>query len=195
MPGSAPLSDVEWIHEPPHAERRGALREAAARLDPPLRILAEDVLGEHTRIDWIATDPAGAIVAVLIGEPGADLALVARGLAQAAWVRARVRDWVQLAPAAGLHPDAPVRALLLAEEFGVEAVAAAEAAGPDVLLARFRCLGGNGRIRALVEPLGAQPPSPGHPTAPPAHVRGAPFRSGLTDADLDLRPEEIREFE
>jgi hypothetical protein len=116
---------------PPPEQRRRALRDALGALVPGWRPLAENVLGADARIDWVGRDVDGRCVIALVGSAGGDLALVAEGLAQRAWVAARVADWAQLAPEAGLRPSSEVSVVLLAPSFRPAAIEAARAAaGP-----------------------------------------------------------------
>ena len=92
-----PESDLRYVAALPRPELRNALRRAQA-FDPPLRILAEDVLGADSSIDFVAVDPDGRVILVLIGEDGEDRELLTRAIAQRAWVRPRIRDeiWLKL---------------------------------------------------------------------------------------------------
>jgi len=192
------MSDVERCEPPPRAEFVTRVREALGELGASLRILAQDVLGADARIDLVAADPEGRVTLVLWTTGDEDLALTALGLAQRAWVAARLPDWIQLAPQLGLQAEAPVRVLLLAPDFSPTAVAAVRAADPeDIDLLRFRCFRGpsnGGRVSVVLEPVrlaGASRPAraPRRPGSPPPAAR---FRSGLSDADLDLTPDERR---
>lgn len=191
------MPDLSPAPPPPRPQ---LLRDLRARLDgaaPGLRVVAEGVLGEGFPIDFVALEPDGRVALVLVGDAGEDLELVARGLAQRAWLEPRLRDWLQLAPQLGLRPEAGVRLVLLCPDFGPESRAAARALGDAApLLATYRCVRNGGSVEPLVEALPAPaglPEAPGRPPAP----GGAPvaFRSGLSDAELDLSPDERREFE
>jgi len=193
-----PMSDLTWCEPPPRPEFVARVREALSELGASLRILAQDVLGADARIDLVAADPDGRLTLVLWTTGGEELALVSLGLAQRAWVEARLPDWIQLGPQLGLQPEARVRVLLLAPEFSATAVAAVRAADPeDIDLVRFRCFRGPGNgstVNLLLEPLrlaGTARPAggPRRPGSAPPAVR---FRSGLSDADLDLTPDERR---
>lgn len=195
------MPDLSVTRVPERDELRRQMRPRLPDLVPGLRIAAQRVLGAETSIDFVGVDAAGDAVAVLVGAPGEDLELVARGLAQRAWLAPRLADWIQLAPQLGLRPDSRTRVLLLCPEFGPEALAAASEVGPDGLwLARYRCVRSPVGPGVLLEPV-----SPGVPPAPaasedPADVGSPPaapvrFRSGLSDADLDLSPEELGDFE
>jgi hypothetical protein len=192
------MNDVEWCEPPPRAELVARVRESLGELGASLRVLAQDVLGADARIDLVAADPEGRVTLVLWTTGDEDLALVALALAQRAWVEARLADWVQLAPQLGLSPDERVRLLLLAPEFSPTAVAAVRAADvEDIDLVRLRFLrgpGNGGGARALLEPVrlaGATRPAPA-PRRPGSAPPAARFRSGLSDADLDLTPDERR---
>jgi hypothetical protein len=165
-----------------------------------LRLLAEGLLGADAAIDFVALEPGGNVVLILVGDRGQDLELVGRGLAQRAWVAARLGDWIQLAPNLGLRPDSEVRVLLLCPAFTPETRAAVEAIGAEVMaLAIFRCVEDGSGFEVLVEQLGADEAAAGdsarrpRPTAAPTEPE--PFRTGLSDADLGLTPDERREFE
>lgn len=170
------------------------LRLRAGRLWPALRVIAEEVLGADATIDWVALEPGGRAVVVLVGEVGQDLELVTRALAQRAWLAPRLRDWFQLAPRIGLRPEAGVRALALAPGFRSEALAAARSLGPEVLsLASYRCVRDGSGVSVLLEAESA--PSAAANGSGPAPVAPEPFRTGLSDLDLGLTAEESREFE
>jgi hypothetical protein len=184
------LADLRFTSSPPPDERRRALRDALGALIPGWRPLAENVLGADARIDWVGSDRDGRCVIALVGRAGDDLALVAEGLAQRAWVSARVPDWAQLAPGAGFLPGAEVTVVLLAPQFRPAAIAAARAAASAALrLTALRFVENGSGIVPLLEPIGSG-------DAADADLAGAAgFRSGLSAADLDLTPEERAEFE
>jgi hypothetical protein len=168
--------------------RRLALRRALEARAEKLRVVAENLLGAETRIDLLCVGAEGETLLVLLGEPGCDLELVARGLAQRAWVEARLPDWLQLAPQLGARPAAGVAALLLCPSFGPEAQAAARCVAADQLdLATCHFASEGAELRAFITPLA------GKATRPGAALRGepvSPFRTGLSDADLGVSPEE-----
>ena len=184
-----------WLSPaPPRRELVRELRARAGELWPALRVIAEEVLGADASIDWVALEPGGRAVVVLVGEAGQDLELVARALAQRAWLEPRIRDWLQLAPRIGLRPEAGVRALLICPVFRGEALAAARSLGPEVLsLASYRCIRDGSGVSVLLESVGLAPGASDVAEAPPPAPE--PFRTGLTDLDLGLTPEERREFE
>lgn len=168
--------------------RRRALRQALEAGPQKLRVVAEDLLGAETRIDWVALAPGGETVVVLWAEGGRDLELVARGLAQRAWVEARLPDWIQLAPGLGARREAGVAALLVCPAFGAEARAAAAAvAGSRLDLASCHFASDGAELRAWITPL--EPASAARPSAPGAEPT-AEFRTGLSDDDLGLSREE-----
>ncbi len=191
-----PESDLHYVASLPRAELRNALRRAQA-FDPPLRILAEDILGADAAIDFIGVDPGGRVVLVLIGEDGEDRELLTQALAQRAWVRPRIRDWLQLAPNLELSASAPVVVSLLCSSFSGDTLAAAADLGPEVLdLSTLRCVQNGSEATVLLERLSPRGGSPARPAsvAPPP-TGGSGFRSGLTAEDLQLTPEEISEFD
>lgn len=202
------MPDVRLIATP---SRQALLAEFKGRLGhavPGARLLAEGVLGAESSIDFVALEPLGRVVLVLVGDRGDDLELVARGIAQRAWVKARLRDWVQLAPLSGLSGDADVRVLLACPAFGAEAAAAIRAVGSEQLAAvSYRCVRNGAGFEVLVEHPFAMdedaseqlPPVPAPEPAPEPGSIDLPeppvFRTGLSDNDLGLSPEELREFE
>jgi hypothetical protein len=191
------MPELALCPAPPRAELVRQLRARAGETWPALRVIAEDVFGADATIDWVSLEPGGRAVAVLVGEAGQDLELVARALAQRAWLARRIRDWVQLAPRVGLRPEAGVRALLICPAFRGEAIAAARSLGPDVLtLASYRCVRDRSGVSVLLEPLQERASegfaAEAEPTAGPAPE---PFRTGLSDLDLGLTAEERHEFE
>ncbi len=189
------MTEIAYIPSLPRAELRRALLRHGGGLDPRLRILAEDLLGAGSTIDMVAVDPAGSAVIILIGEEGDDLATFTRGLAHCAWVGPRIPDWLKLAPSLGLDPAAPVRLLLLCPSYADETVAAAASLGDRVELATTRCVRNGSDAVVLVERR--QTPATADPAAAASGSPGtsARFRSGLTEDDLNLTPDEVREFE
>jgi hypothetical protein len=186
------LAELRLADSPPPDQRRRALRDALGALIPGWRALAENVLGADARIDWVGRDGQGRCTIALVGQAGGDLSLVAEGLAQRAWVAARVADWAQLAPDAGLQLGGEVVAVLLAPSFRPAAVAAARAGGGTGLrLATLRFVENGTGIATLIEAVDEAGP---HREAG-ARESAAGFRSGLSAAELDLTPEERAEFE
>jgi hypothetical protein len=159
-----------------------------------LRILAEEILGESSIIDLVTIDPNGQVVLVMLGESGDDLELFTRSLAQRAWVKARLRDWLKLAPGLDIHPEAGVRVILLCPFFRSETRAAAADIGSEIIeLASYRCLQNGGKTSLILEPVERSgPTSISHRDEAPASTPA--FRSGLTEEDLNLSPEEIRDL-
>jgi hypothetical protein len=144
-------------------------------------------------MDFVGADPESRLIVALVGGPGADLEIVARGLAQRAWLRPRLPDWLQLAPDLGARPEADVGLVLLCPAFREEAVAAAREAG-GALLARYRFLHDGTSSRAFVElvdeGLRSEPT-----TGRSSSLEPSPFRTGLTEADFELSGDEKAEFE
>ena len=187
------MPDLSLCEPPPREDLLKQLRDRLGDLAPALRLLAEGFLGAESAIDFVGVEPGGRIVLVLVGEADQDLELVGRGLAQRAWSKPRLRDWLQLAPNIGIRPETGIRTLLLAPAFGAEARAAAHCA-EEIELAVYRCVRNGGGGEVLVESLSRAPakPPPGPIPAAPATL---PFRSGLSDTDLGLSDSERREFE
>ena len=175
---------------------RAAVRQANP-FEPPLRILAEDVLGADSRIDLVAADPSGQVVLVLIGDEGEDGALLTRGLAQRAWVRPRLADWLKLGPQLEIQAQAPVQVVLLCPSFSPETRAAAEDLGGEALqLYTCRSIRHPGGAVALIERISPLPVRFANvPTGEPEPPPTPRFRSGLSEDDLGLSAEEIHDFE
>jgi len=195
------VPDLRLITPPPRDELIARLRGRLGHAVPGVRVLAEQLLGADSTIDFVALEPTGRVVLILVGERGDDLELVARGLAQRAWVSARLGDWTQLAPNLGLEPDAEVRVVLACPAFGSEASTALRALGSRVMTAvTYRCVQSGATFEVLVEHPFAMDPEP--PADPMISTPGTPnsgtspaFRTGLRDVDLGLTPEEQREFD
>jgi hypothetical protein len=179
---------------PPRSELLGLLSARLAEIVPGWQPLAEDILGADLAIDLLGSDPSGHAVLVQIGEAGEDLELIGRALAQRAWVAPRVRDWLQLAPGLPLRPEAGVLAVLLCPAFRPEAVAAAHSLGPaSPILGTYRVFRDGSGLEPLLEAVGAATQIE-RPLQAPPHAAPAPFRTGLTDEDLDLASDEQAEF-
>jgi hypothetical protein len=191
------VPEVAYVAPPARPELRRLLRERLRDVAPRLRILAEGLLGAGSPIDFVGVEPGGRTTLVLVGEASEDLELVARALAQRDWVAARLRDWLQLAPDLDLRPEAGVAVVLLCPSFRPESVAAARALAADApRLATYRCLRNGAGVGALLEPLlQAQGEEDGARAEPPPCSEPSPFRTRLSDADLGLTAEELREFE
>jgi hypothetical protein len=197
------LPDLAPSAPPPRPELLRQLRERLGELVPGLRVVASGMLGADAPIDFVGIEPGGRVLVAVVAGEGGDLEIVARALAQRAWVEARVRDWLQLAPDLGARPGGGVRALALCPGYRPEARAAANALGSEILvLAVYRSVRDGAGIETLVEPLDGrrEPAGDAAPRAPePAPARGEPapepFRTGLSDLDLGVSGEERSEFE
>jgi hypothetical protein len=184
------VPDLRLAPPPPRAELLRRLRGRLGDAVPGWQLLAEDVLGAETPIDFVGAEPSGRVVLVLVGTGDDDLEGVARALAQRAWLEPRVRDWLKLAPNLRVRPEAGVRAVLLWPAFRAETRAAARSLGPEaVSLAVYRFVRDASGEDVLVE----LPDPPRGPCRAP--VAPAPFRAGITDEDLGLTREERAEFE
>ena len=154
---------------------------------------------------------------MLVGEAGEDLEMVSLGLAQAEWVKARLGDWLQLAPELPLRSEFGVRAQLLCPSFRPQARAAARALGSARIgLATYRWVENGSKLEPLVEillddeeaseveqepavirqdvPQEASSSRESQPDTPRDEALPS-FRSKLADEDLGLTPEELAEFE
>jgi len=188
------LADLTLAEPPRRPQLVEGLRTRLCEVVPGLRLIAEGVLGADSSIDFVGVEPTGRVVLILVGEEGNDLELIARAVAQRAWVEPRIRDWIQLAPTLGVRPGAGVRTVLLCPSFRHETEVAAAALGDQsVSLARYRCLSNGGNLEILIEPItravaAATPPRPDRSGRPA-------FRTGLNHEDLGLTAEEYVEFE
>jgi hypothetical protein len=162
---------------------RRALAPRLGQLGTPLELIAEEVLGEEDGvIDWIAAAPDGRAFVVLVTSAHAGAALLQAGLVQRAWVQARIADWRKLAPGLVVREQPAARALLIARDFDrATRIAAREAAGDGIVLARWRIEGAAG----LVE-LEALEPARGVVRSAPAprQEHNAMFRTGLRETDF-----------
>ncbi len=187
------MGDVELTAVPPRAHLIERLRPRLGELVHGLLVIAEGLLGADSKIDFVGIEPSGRVVLILLGEPGEDLQLVGRALAQRVWVEPRVRDWIQLAPNIAARPAAGVRVLLLCPDFCAQTRAAVASLGDDVVsLARYRCLRNGADLHLLFDHPTEPSPLPFHP---PEMSAQPPFRTGLTDEDLGLTDEERRALE
>ena len=204
----------DFSSETRHTISKDEVRRQLPHLHPPLRLLGEDWLAASTTIDFLAVDPAGDVTLLLVGEAGEDPALLTRALAHRSWVAARLGNWRQLAPDAGIAADAQVRAVLLCPSFAAETLAAAESLEGAIQPVLCGGIESNGELHPASESLAEaqrepQPEAqretpPGGPSTLPAarttprgrppRVKTLPFRCGLTEEELDLTPEEVREF-
>ncbi len=185
--------EIEKTQPGSAAELREQVREQLGQLDRGLRVVAEDVMGVASPIDLLALDSRGGAVALVIARNrDEEAALLTRSLAHRAWLATRLRDWAKLAPELGAAEDEPVRAILLAPEFGEETRAAARALGAGIVeLVRYVPLRVGGRAGLLLEPLdeataldrGCRDDRAS--TAPPESSDPLPaFRSNLSESDL-----------
>ena len=163
------------------AELLRQLRSRLSKLADPLEIVAEQILGLESRIDFVAKDRRGQVVLVFLADRGSDLGLLADSLAQRSWIEPRVADWVKLAPHLGLRPQLGVRVLLLAPELDPRTVAAAKSLeGPAIDLGICRPVANGAGVEILIDLLEAPSPT-SVPIAEPATSR---FRTGLRAEDL-----------
>ena len=189
---NSPLPDLQLIAPPPREELQRLLLPRLPDVVPGMRLLARDLLAAEGRIDFVALEPNGRVVVILVSTDEDDLEQIGQALAHRAWVEPRLQDWLQLAPSLGVRPDRGVGALLLCHTVRPETVAAAASLGGAIALARYRCVRSEAGVEALVEREGVpEPPTPAReiPSETP------PFRTGLSDADLDLTDAERREFD
>ena len=210
------MADPEWEGLPERPLLRRAIRHRLRNFAPSIKVVAEGFLAEASTIDLLAVGDEGEMISVRIGREGDDRALLTQSLADLAWLRPRLADFLKIAPGLGLEPSAEPRALLVCPQFSSETRAAVEIFPSGAIeLLRYRCLAQRGHLSVLLDsalPLhGPSAPEseqtesrpapsidpPGQPTTPPPHPTrpsrladppsSSTFRTGLTDADL--RPE------
>ena len=173
-------------HDPQErAALRRELRPRLGQIGVSLQLLAENALGEEDEpIDWLATLPDGRALVGLVALAEGDGALLARGLAQRAWVRARIPDWQQLAPGLIVRPELSPILLLLAPEFPrLLRIAAREADAEGIRLVRYQWRTGRRGAELALE-AAAAPPAPSR--EPPSAARlVSVFRSGLSQRDFE----------
>ena len=128
------------------------LRARVADTVPGSRLIAEDILGAESRIDFVAVQPSGRLAVIVVSEAGCELAAIALALAHRAWVEARVPDWLQFAPELGTHAGAGVGASVLCPSFSADARAAAAALGESTLqLVRYHFVRNGTGLKILIE--------------------------------------------
>jgi hypothetical protein len=159
------------------------LRSLLPKLSDPLEIVAEQILGLESRIDFVTKDQRGQVVLVFLAEPGSDLGLLADSLAQRSWMEPRVADWVKLAPHLGLRPRLGVRILLLAPRFDPRTVAAARSIEDRVVaLGIWRPVPEGADVEILS--AGTEKTLPA--STPAAEPVASRFRTGLRAEDLGV---------
>ena len=192
------MAELQLLGSLPRAELRERVRARIAEFGGALRIIAEDLLGADAAIDWIAVDDEGQVVVVLLGHAGRELELIATGVAQRAWVRSRLKDWLMLAPNLGLRPQAKVRLLLIGTAFEGTARHAAAALGDGLELWSYRGVRNSAGVDVLLERVwGGPAPQPSIPpgsASRPARASSS-FRSALSDDKLGLSAAERAELE
>jgi hypothetical protein len=193
---------------PSHArtELLAAVGAELHQVVPGWRWIAQELLAQDSRIDLFGVDEDAAAVIVGVGAAPRELELLGRLLAWRHWLTPRLPDWLKLAPALGVRPDRPIRAVLVCHEPGIELCTAVESLGLSwlQLVRRRGDEGGRRAPGARLERLVARPEDTGLPRSGNGAVQRAPvvesapqaaFRTGLTDADLGLSPDERAEFE
>lgn len=209
------MAEQPWAGTPSRVGLRRAARVALRATQPELRIVAEDFLGEASRIDLLAVGPEGELVAIRIAQeedPLSEALALVRALADLSWLRPRIGDLCRLAPELELEFEAEPRAIVLVPHAGRELRSAAENL-PTRLLAvwSYRCLRQQGQPTLQIEPIAtddgdaiARAPRPAaaeadpRPAHGPRHASVGPrltdppspsvFRTGLRDEDLRATP-------
>ncbi|MEM7412473.1 MAG: hypothetical protein AAF430_19745 [Myxococcota bacterium] len=199
------MADLRPAARIPDGDRRRAIERALSQLESTWTPLAAQVLAADHRIDWVGHDGRGRLVLVLCATESDTLPLIGQALAHQAWLFARIADWAQLVPAAGLRSEAGITSWLIAPEHTDAARSASHSvASQGIRLAEVRFAQNGSGLVALLEALGA-PRSAAAPEvagpaedAPPGHEPAgsdSPFRTGLSAEDLGLSAEEYAEFE
>lgn len=139
---------------------RRTIRHELRRLDPSIRVVAEDLLTETTTVDLVGRGARGELVAIRIGRGGDDDRLLTGLLADRTWLTPRLVDWCKLAPELDLDPDAGVRGLLVCPDFRRETCSAATLLPEQAIgLIRYHCLPRqHGRWAVLLESVKLDPP-------------------------------------
>jgi len=163
------------------SQRLRQLRSRLPKLPDPLEIVAEQILGLESRIDFVAKDQRGQVVLVFLADRESDLGLLADSLAQRSWMEPRVADWMKLAPHLGLRPQLGVRVLLLASHLDPRTIAAAKSLEGRVIdLGICRPVANGAGFEILIDLLEAPPPT----LVPVAEPITSRFRTGLRAEDL-----------
>ena len=197
------MSELRPSEAPPRPQLLNAVAGGLHQQVAGFRRLAEGLLAEESRIDLVGVDEDGAAVIVSVGEANDALMRVGRLLAQRRWLEPRLADWLKLAPSLGVRPELPIRAVLVCSGFGAEVRAATAAVGAEWLqLVRYRGLRNGAGPDLLLEADDADGPALASSDPPPPagegealETRPASFRTGLSDADLDLTSAERAEFD
>lgn len=195
----APLPEPASL-PPSRTERTRLLRRELERLEPGLRVIAEDVLAQSSRIDVIGADGRRRVVAAIVAEGDAVDRALTLALAHRSWLIDHVPDWPKLAPDLPIDATAGVRTLLVAPEFDPELVAAVAALPTGwIELVRLVEIARGGQVHGelvrhpVLRRNGADPDRPaGSQRRAGAAAR---FRTGLTARDLGLSDEEIAQFD
>jgi hypothetical protein len=196
------LPDPIGAPAPPtsRTERTRTLRRELERLEPGVRVLAEGVLAQSSRIDLVATDGRRRVVAATFAEPGDGSRALTTALAHRSWLTDHVPDWLKLASDLAIDATAAVRTLLIATDFEPELLAAVAVlpAGWVELVELVEIARGD-QVHSELVPH----PVPRRNDADlPARVVGQHgsaalprFRTGLTPRELGLSDEEIAQFD
>jgi hypothetical protein len=181
MPGAGFLADPAPAGLPDRRTLRRAIRHELRRLDPSIRVVAEDLLTETTTVDLVGRGARGELVAIRIGRGGDDDRLLTGLLADRAWLAPRLVDWCKLAPELDLDPDAGVRGLLVCPDFQRETCSAATLLPEQAIgLIRYHCLPRQyDRWAVLLESVKLDPPI--HRPSPEAISEHDPFPDSAED--------------
>ncbi len=198
MREDAPLPDVTVAANSRTARLR-VIRRELERLEPGLRVLAEDVLAHRSRIDFVASDAHKGAIAVVVAEPEAGSHVLATALAHRSWLLDHVSDWLKFAPELAIDASAPIRVWVIAADFEPELIAAAGAL-PDGWIEFWRALDGARGAAPHCSLLAVPIPHRNGTLRRPGlqsdgKLAASRFRSGLTARDLGLTDEEVAQFE
>ena len=146
------MPDVALTSLPEKPELRAALEARAKEFQPPLRVIATEVLGNEGEIDIVALAPDGGVVLLFIGAENDDRALLTEAMAQRIWVRDRLDSWRQLAPELGLRVDKPIHIALFCASYCAQTLAAcSDELLRSVELFIVRAVDVGGRVETLIE--------------------------------------------
>ena len=146
------MAEPDRRQEPGRHALRRAIRHELRQLCPGLRVIGEDFLAEASPIDLLATSPHGELTTVRIGSTDEDRQLLTSALADLAWLRPRIEDWLKLAPELEIDPSAEIRAMLLCPAFHPDTCRAVEGLPVGAIeLVRYHCVRRRGPLAVLLD--------------------------------------------
>ena len=195
------MADLEWAGRPERPSLRRAIRHEMRRVDPTIRVVAENFLAESSPIDLLAVGAEGEMISLRISSNEDEMALLTRALADLTWLRPRLADFLKLAPGLGIEPSAEPRAILFATNFNAEIHSAVKNfPARSIELLTYHCFRQQGQLSVLFEnamAAGNRRSQDAGRETPRSTVIGpdrreplagspspSSFRTGLTEADL-----------